>query len=173
MLNISDGTECAWEVSFTENFKVESNLSSNLDSMRELVDYAITVDKLKIRSRESLASKAQHLLNEKLVSSFQETEELQAQSKEFIHYLFSKLIAKTYDDFLLRQPAISVCTSSLVKNLSKGSEKVCNFELVERVKLIVDAVLKSSDTSILAVNGSQLFDLSIYILIQNDTGADQ
>lgn len=88
MLNISDGTECVWEVSFTENFKVESNLSSNLDSMRELVDYAITVDKLKIRSRDSLASKAQHLLNERLVSSFQETEELQAQSKEFIHYLF-------------------------------------------------------------------------------------
>ena len=48
ILNKSDGVECSWEVSFTENFKIESNLSADFNSLRELDDYAFTKNKLVI-----------------------------------------------------------------------------------------------------------------------------
>ena len=41
-----NGAEFAWEVSFSENFKVESNLSADFNSLRQLGDYAFTKSNL-------------------------------------------------------------------------------------------------------------------------------
>lgn len=42
----SSGVECSWEARFTENFKIESNLTSDFNSLRELDDYAFTQNML-------------------------------------------------------------------------------------------------------------------------------
>lgn len=55
IMNKSNGVECAWEVSFTENFKIESNLSSDFKSLRKLDDYVFTKSVLQIKSASTMA----------------------------------------------------------------------------------------------------------------------
>lgn len=93
VLSASDGVECCWEASFTENFKTQSNLSSDFDSLRQLIEFAITRDMVKANSPITLANRAEEMLNRQLVDDLQETAELRQKGENFVIYLLSKIVA--------------------------------------------------------------------------------
>lgn len=62
IFNKSNNVECSWEVSFTENFKIESNLTSDFKSLRSLQDYAFNRSMLNLKSFGSMAFQALQML---------------------------------------------------------------------------------------------------------------
>ena len=70
ILNVCNGLECSWEVSFSENFKVESNLTSDFKSLRQLKDYAISLKMLDTETESSMAKRAGEMLNKRLLEDF-------------------------------------------------------------------------------------------------------
>ena len=57
-------------MSYSDNFKIESNLSKDFNSLRQLKDYAITKNMLNTSSAASMAKKALNMLNKTLLSDF-------------------------------------------------------------------------------------------------------
>ena len=55
IFNKSNYVECAWNASFTDNFKIESNLSSDFKSLRQLDDHVFTRSILVLKSASSMA----------------------------------------------------------------------------------------------------------------------
>ena len=63
----SNHVECACEVSFTENFKIESNLTSDFSSLRKLDDYAYSRSILNLKSAGSMANQALDMLQSRIL----------------------------------------------------------------------------------------------------------
>ena len=70
IFSVSNGIECSWQVSYSDNFKIESNLTKDFNSLRQLKDYAITKNMLNTSSAASMAKKALDMLNKTLLSDF-------------------------------------------------------------------------------------------------------
>jgi len=174
VINASEGVECLWEGAFTDNFKTLSNLSPNMDSLRQLADYAITRDMLKTSSQQGHASSAINMLNEQLVSDLQASPELKLKAQNFTIYLLLKLVAQTYDDFAFKLAQKPRYSSSMVNALSKQTHHHSStFELVERVKLLNCAVLSNASKRVVNTVVPDLFNLTLFTVVHKKCKQDQ
>ena len=57
-------------MSYSDNFKIESNLTKDFNSLRQLKDYAITKNMLNTSSAASMAKKALAMLDKTVSSDF-------------------------------------------------------------------------------------------------------
>ena len=90
-------------MNYTTNFKTASNLSADFDSLRSLINSAITRNMVVTTSAANLAAKAQNMINESLLKEFQNgPAELKQQSSDFHVYLIDKVISTTFDELSLK-----------------------------------------------------------------------
>ena len=175
IFNACNGIECLWEVSFSENFKIQSNLTTDFNCLRQLADYAFTKSMVAITSTESLADRCEEFLNHKLIQNFQKTEELQAKSENFLKYLIESVINQTCDGFAFKMNPPPKFSSNLVSALSYSpKQQASTMELVERVKLITNSILKSNSDLIIGTFAPDLLNLTLYaVMIEKSSLQDK
>jgi len=89
-------------------------------------------------------------------------------------YLLKCVISATFDDLAVKLEEKPGHTSSLVDALSKDRPKYAStLELVERVKLITCAVLKSNKTFLIGTYGPDLLNLTLFCMLIKNTRLHQ
>ena len=85
-----------------------------------------------------------------------------------------KIVAKTFDEFAFKLDQKPRLQSSLVDGLSKQAPQCgTSYDLIERVKLINCAVMKSKSDELKLKLLPDLFSITLITMISEKTGLDQ
>lgn len=106
------------------------------------------------------------MLNYKLLETWQGTPELRLAADTFMVYLLKCVIRTTYDEVSAKVEDKPRYLSTLVDALSLDRPRYCGtHELVERIKLINQAIIRSGKVNLIGTYGPDLLNLILFAVL--------